>query len=85
MGVSVSGASMTFFENGVYSIRGIFSQTAYNDKLTDSVANVVFTDVAKFLPWIQDVAHLTPNKTGTSHLSRLQYLKNGALFNILPT
>lgn len=52
-----SGGSLTFEENGVYRIRGIVSLTQAsqrNNRLLCKVDQyVVFTDVAKYLDWIQ--------------------------------
>lgn len=48
---------MTFIDNGVYRIRGIVSlSTSREDRnLCDTNEYVIFTDVAKYLPWIENV------------------------------
>lgn len=51
------GGSMTFEENGVYSIRGIVSGSVPkggNFSICDPTEYVVFTDVAQFIPWIKN-------------------------------
>ncbi len=57
-----SGGAMIFEENGVYYIRGIVSVSmARNDSredkriLCDPNEYVIFTDVAKYLSWIEEV------------------------------
>lgn len=52
-----SGGSMTFEKNGVYYIRGIVSVSVSrtNQQLCDPKHYVIFTDVAQFIPWIEDV------------------------------
>lgn len=54
-----SGGSMAFEKNGLYHIRGIVSVTVSredNQRLCDPNHYVIFTDVAQYLPWIEDVA-----------------------------
>lgn len=49
---------MTFEENGVYYIRGIVSvnpSRESNRNLCDPKHLVIFTDVAQYLPWIEEV------------------------------
>lgn len=56
---------MTFVENSVYRIRGIVSLSVSMD--TTHVCNskdyVIFTDVAKYLVWIEEVLHLVQPST----------------------
>lgn len=48
---------MSFQEDGVYYIRGIVSLTASRGEsaLCDIKQYVIFTDVAQYLPWIEEV------------------------------
>lgn len=59
--VGDSGGSMTFKENDIYYIRGIVSNgpsITINQTLTcDSFHYVLFTDVTKYLPWIDQVTY----------------------------
>lgn len=56
---------MTFEENGIYSIRGIVSVGAANEDkasmrlMCDSTHYAIFTDVAQYLPWIDEVVEVT--------------------------
>lgn len=56
-----SGGSMAFEEKGSYYIRGIVSvgpaiiNKAMQRKVCDSSQFAIFTDVAQYLPWIDDV------------------------------
>lgn len=49
-----SGGAMTFEENGIYYIRGIASVSVSKGGQCDVMEYTVFTDVAKYLPWIND-------------------------------
>lgn len=66
---------MTFEENGIYYIRGVVSvNPSRNDNhdLCDPKQFVIFTDVAKYVSWIEEVVpqvkRLAP-RTGTDHQS----------------
>ncbi len=49
---------MTFTENGTYYIRGIVSTgVAANNGLCDHNKYVIFTDVAQYLPWIEQITN----------------------------
>lgn len=57
---------MTFEENGVYRIRGIVSLTVsqpYAD-VCNSKEYVLFTDVAKYLNWIEEEVPQLESKLG---------------------
>lgn len=55
---------MTFEKDGAHYIRGIVSVGAADEEgntdhaLCDSTHYAVFTDVAKYLPWIEEVANI---------------------------
>lgn len=55
---------MTFVENGIYFVRGIVSVGANEDNgssgiLCDSTQYAIFTDVAQYLPWIEEVVDMS--------------------------
>lgn len=51
-----SGGGLVFEENGIYRIRGIVSLTVGTSENTcNSESYVVFTDVAQYLDWIEEV------------------------------
>lgn len=60
MCIGDSGGSMTFEENGLHYIRGIVSVGSYKcekggiDCRCDSMHYALFTDAAKYLPWIYE-------------------------------
>lgn len=69
-----SGGSLTFEENGVYRIRGIVSFSLSMDAkpLCNSEEYVIFTDVAKYLTWIEEmVQQVQPSASiGNIHVNR---------------
>jgi len=58
---------MTFEENGVYYIRGIVSvspsRMVDNKYFCDPNQFVIFTDVAQYLSWIEEVAQVKHQPT----------------------
>ncbi|XP_037037293.1 limulus clotting factor C-like [Bradysia coprophila] len=60
-----SGGGLTFAENGVYRIRGIVSLTQSrrnsHERLCRTDQYVVFTDVAKYLQWIEEIVPELPS------------------------
>lgn len=57
---------MTFEDNGVYRIRGIVSLSVsqQHSDVCNSKEYVLFTDVAKYLNWIEEVVPQLPSKSG---------------------
>lgn len=49
------GASMTFEKDGVHSIRGIVSKVVIREGQSTPSNRVVFTDIGKFVHWIEEV------------------------------
>ncbi|KAJ6640106.1 Serine protease gd [Pseudolycoriella hygida] len=52
-GTAVSSASLIFTENSVYTVRGIMSEVVLEEGRNNGY--VVFTEVAKFISWIEEI------------------------------
>lgn len=69
-----NGASLTFEENGVFSIRGIVSGGVPKDGqiyVCDPYEYVIFTDVAQFIHWIKESVPELNHSTSTNDSGRL--------------
>lgn len=74
-----SGGSIAFEEDGVYRIRGIVSLTVarIDKQVCNSEEYVIFTDVAQYLPWIEETIAQTDKPT-----SKKIFIKQGSEYQL---